>query len=128
VLIADCRSVYESRGENSVWQLSFPINEYEAKDMDLGDASRVQWREWPQTEGYVTRDDGLVACRIYKTVPARRLWDMIMSSTYDFAEPGFILIDRINEMNNNWFCETSVRRILAVSNPCRHTGLLVPLT
>src|SRR5690606_4376266 len=48
---------------------------------------------------------GLVACRVYRTIPARRLWDMIMSSTYDYAEPGFILIDRVNEMNNNWRCE-----------------------
>jgi ribonucleoside-diphosphate reductase alpha chain len=73
----------------------------------------VIWREWPDTSGYITREDGLVACRIYKTVPARRMWDMIMSSTYDFAEPGFIMIDRINEMNNNWFCEN-----IRATNPC----------
>jgi ribonucleoside-diphosphate reductase alpha chain len=95
------------------WQLSFPINELEAKDLDLDDSETVLWREWPETEGYVVRDDGLVACRIYKTVPACRMWDMIMSSTYDFAEPGFILIDRINEMNNNWFCEN-----IRATNPC----------
>src|SRR5690606_27199219 len=41
---------------------------------------------------------------VYRTLPARRLWDMIMSSTYDFAEPGFVLIDRVNETNNNWWC------------------------
>ena len=41
------------------------------------------------------------------------LWNEIMQSTYDFAEPGFILIDRVNEMNNNWFCED-----IRATNPC----------
>ncbi len=99
--------------EDQLWPLSFPINAYEARDLDLENSAQILWREWPQTQGYVTRDDGLVACRIYKSLPARRLWDMIMSSTYDFAEPGFILIDRINEMNNNWFCEN-----IRATNPC----------
>jgi ribonucleoside-diphosphate reductase alpha chain len=100
----------ESDGE---WSLAFPINEHESDSHDLSDPEQVVWREWPETSGYIVRDDGLVACRIYKTVPARRMWDMIMSSTYDFAEPGFIMIDRINEMNNNWFCEN-----IRATNPC----------
>jgi ribonucleoside-diphosphate reductase alpha chain len=97
------------------WQLAFPLSEREAEDaeVDLGDAQAVVWREWPQQEGYVTNGDGLVACRIYKTLPARRMWDMIMSSTYDFAEPGFVLIDRVNELNNNWWCEN-----IRATNPC----------
>jgi ribonucleoside-diphosphate reductase alpha chain len=95
------------------WALAFPINAEEAHEIDLNDSSKVLWREWPAVEGYVKREDGLVACRIYKKVPARRMWDMIMSSTYDFAEPGFILVDRINEMNNNWFCEN-----IRATNPC----------
>jgi ribonucleoside-diphosphate reductase alpha chain len=98
---------------NDKWQLAFPINEHESKGIDLNNQEQVIWRDWPDTHGYVSREDGMVACRIYKTVPARRMWDMIMSSTYDFAEPGFIMIDRINEMNNNWFCEN-----IRATNPC----------
>jgi len=100
----------ESEGQ---WKLAFPIKEQEAESVDLDDPEQVIWREWPDKRGYITREDGLVACRVYKTVPARRMWDMIMSSTYDFAEPGFIMIDRINEMNNNWFCEN-----IRATNPC----------
>src|SRR5215470_7507821 len=87
------------------WKLAFPVSAREVEGQDLNDAGRFIWREWPTTRGYVTNDSGLVCCKIYKTLPARRMWDVIMSSTYDFAEPGFVLIDRVNEMNNNWWCE-----------------------
>ncbi|HUO80816.1 MAG TPA: LAGLIDADG family homing endonuclease [Steroidobacteraceae bacterium] len=97
------------------WRLAFPLSlaEYQAEQPDLTDAAKYLWREWPTTDRYVTRDDGLVCCKVYKTVPARRMWDVIMSSTYDFAEPGFVLIDRVNEMNNNWWCEN-----IRATNPC----------
>ncbi len=102
------------RGDRD-WQLAFPVSqkELETEQPDLTDAKKYVWREWPHSTGYVVSDTGLVACRIYKSVPARRMWDVIMSSTYDFAEPGFILIDRVNEMNNNWWCEN-----IRATNPC----------
>jgi ribonucleoside-diphosphate reductase alpha chain len=95
------------------WKLAFPITTREAEGRDLDDRSKFIWREWPTKRGYVTNDTGLVCCKIYKTLPARRVWDVIMSSTYDFAEPGFVLIDRVNEMNNNWWCEN-----IRATNPC----------
>jgi ribonucleoside-diphosphate reductase alpha chain len=101
--------------EDRDWQLAFPLSkkEYEAEQPDLADTSKYIWREWPSTGNYVANDSGLVCCKTYKTLPARRMWDSIMSSTYDFAEPGFILIDRVNEMNNNWWCEN-----IRATNPC----------
>jgi ribonucleoside-diphosphate reductase alpha chain len=95
------------------WPMVFPIHIKERDDIDLNDPSKVVWREWPTHENYVERDDGLVACKIYGHIRARHLWDMIMVSTYDYAEPGFILIDKVNEMNNNWWCEH-----IRATNPC----------
>jgi ribonucleoside-diphosphate reductase alpha chain len=101
--------------EDREWKLAFPLSvkEFEAEQPDISDSSKFIWREWPVHQGYVTRDDGMVACKVYKTLPARRMWDVIMTSTYDFAEPGFILIDKVNEMNNNWWCEN-----IRATNPC----------
>jgi len=95
------------------WPLVFPVHVKEKDEVVLDDASQVVWREWPTHENYVEREDGLVACKIYGHIRARHLWDMIMVSTYDYAEPGFILIDKVNEMNNNWWCEH-----IRATNPC----------
>ncbi len=97
------------------WQLAFPIREKELleNNIELDNPDQIIWRDWPSHLNAVVNEEGLVACRIYKILPARRLWDLIMSSTYDFAEPGFILIDKVNEMNNNWFDEN-----IRATNPC----------
>ncbi|MFU8837399.1 MAG: LAGLIDADG family homing endonuclease [Thiohalomonadaceae bacterium] len=109
------REFMEAVIANDDWQLAFPIGpkELEADDINIEDETQVIWRDWAIKDVYITNDEGLVACKIYKTIKARRLWDMIMTSTYDFAEPGFILIDKVNEMNNNWFCEN-----VRATNPC----------
>jgi ribonucleoside-diphosphate reductase alpha chain len=95
------------------WKLAFPVSIKEADGLDLTDTAQYLWREWPVKDGYVTDQSGLVCCKVFKTLPARRMWDVIMTSTYDFAEPGFVLIDRVNEMNNNWWCEN-----IRATNPC----------
>ena len=94
------------------WELAFPATQQEYESGEY----QIIWRNWPtnpESESNIMDEFGRVAMRVYSTIAARRLWDSIMELTYNYAEPGFILIDRVNEMNNNWFCED-----IRATNPC----------
>jgi len=105
------RDFMEAVKNDTDWDLVFPASASEVEDTN----NTIVWKHLPhyKTNNVVRNDKAQVACRVYKTIKARRLWDVIMASTYDYAEPGFILIDEVNEMNNNWFCED-----VRATNPC----------
>jgi ribonucleoside-diphosphate reductase alpha chain len=105
----------EAVKQDKEWPLSFPLTEQEAArdELDLNDPTQVVWKDWPVKHDYLQNSAGEVACKVYKMVRATQMWNVIMTSTYDFAEPGFILIDKVNDMNNNWFCEE-----IRATNPC----------
>lgn len=119
LLISD--QFIEAVKANAQWQLTFPLSERErlADNIDLADTTKICFKEnWHEEDyikahDYIVNEAGELANKIYGSIPAARLWDMIMSNTFDYAEPGFLLIDHANEMNNNWFCEQ-----LRASNPC----------
>jgi len=99
--------------EDQPWPLVFPVLPGDAPDAE------VVWRNWPLHDPHYRYDaNGRVACRVYRTAPARDLWQLIMRATYEYSDPGFVLLSEYNRMNPMWFCEA-----IRTTNPCGEQGL-----
>jgi len=102
VLVTDAFICAVERGED--WPLVFPESRVD------GNGETIM-RAWPG-------EASAVPCRIVRRTSARGLWDSLLRASYDTGEPGVLFIDRINRLNNLWYCE----RITA-TNPCGEVPL-----
>ena len=84
-------------------------------DTDVELAHRAEPNADMKHEGAFQRDDGMW---VYRKVRARDLWDQVMKSTYDHAEPGILFLDRMNRDNNLNYCE-----LIEATNPCAEQPL-----
>ncbi|MEJ2178881.1 MAG: adenosylcobalamin-dependent ribonucleoside-diphosphate reductase [Gammaproteobacteria bacterium] len=100
VLVTDV--FMEAVQQQQEWPLVFPVPETTSGI----DESNIVYRSWSGSQAKLP-------CRIIKTIPATVLWEKIIRASYDYAEPGVLFIDRINDYNNLYYRET-----ISATNPC----------
>ena len=86
-----------------------------ASDGDYALVHKAEPSETKKAAGAYRRDDGIW---VYESIRARDLWDVVMKSTYDHAEPGILFLSRMNAENNLYYCET-----IEATNPCAEQPL-----
>ena len=102
VLVSD--AFMEAVQRDDDWALLFPVSPQQGGVAAVGETRVV--RDWPGQDGPVT-------CRITRVLRARELWQRLMRASYDYAEPGVLFIDRINQWNNLGY-----REQISATNPC----------
>lgn len=107
-------AIKESKGKLDQFNLSVGVNREFMVALMNGDNYDLVHEAEPIDElianGSHQRPDGLW---VYETVKAQEIWDLIMTHTYEHADPGVIFFDRVNEENNLWYCE-----LIDACNPC----------
>ncbi len=109
----------KDKGDLTNFNISIGVTDEFMRAVVAGEKFELVHRAEPGVEllanGAYQRADGKW---VYRTIAATDLWEKVMRSTYDHAEPGILFIDRMNQENNLWYCET-----IEATNPCAEQPL-----